>query len=96
MKLANQYKTIVSTSYTAEIYEHCQAILQRNKRRFRLVVDHTYWRGNTGGLTDTTIFLDREEGRKLLKTIRHAQRDKLKGDYEASILSVMQEAIWSN
>lgn len=78
--MSNKYRTIVAAGpYQAEIYDGCYARLESNGRRFRLRVDGTKWVGNSGGFHEYRRYLDRAEGRALLRRYRLAVISEMTG-----------------
>lgn len=71
------YKTIVKTEYSTGIYDNCESKIESNGGRFRVTVEGVKWEGNTGGFKRWVKYFDREDGRKILKNVRKAQRAEI-------------------
>lgn len=93
--MSKKYQTIVSAGpYQAGIYERCFARAETNGRRFRVRVDGTRWQGNTGGFHEFRVYLERAEGRALLRRYRQAVIDQARGRYErATPLDILSSAV---
>lgn len=75
-----KYRTITAVyGYTVGIYENCSAKLQTNGRHYRLTYGTVKWRGNTGGYQDAVEYMPLDEGRALLRRVRLAQADEIRG-----------------
>lgn len=93
--MSKKYQKVVAYGpYKAEIYDGCFARLESNGRRFRVRVDGTRWQGNTGGFHEYRTYLERAEGRALLRRYRQAVIDQARGRYErATPLDILSGAI---
>lgn len=75
------YRTITRQSYSTGIWDNCSATIETNGKRFRVRYDYVRWANDSGSLTEKTVYLERAEGRKLLRQYRTAVINDLKGNY---------------
>lgn len=72
--MAKKYKTIME-DYTLEmgIYDNCGWAIQSNGERFRIKYDLIVWEENSGAIRDRTVYLNKKDGRTVLKALRCAR-----------------------
>lgn len=77
-----KYQTITEVvGYEYGIFSNGRAALESNGRRMRLIWDGVRWEGNSGVRHTFTKYMGREEGRKLLRRVREAQKGVITGKY---------------